>query len=1130
MANKIVRALLFLLLPATMQAATFPISPGASFSTIQSTITTAAQTGGANIVSFAAGTYTGSLPAQTGGINTLFTIPCPSGSLIITGPATIYGQRGVIGSINARPTAALVNNNTGGKVGMFFFFPTNCSGAITVQYLEIDGGHPYSGGGDFYGAGGNSNVTIAYNYVHGFQTYYPIVNGTSPNQSLDASSDNNASWLYFSGDQSSNVDTGNTITWNIIGNPANPGNNDCSNMMTWAGQNLNQGTSNQFFTGYDAGQGGACGAFWNYTSSTNLNYSNNNMENVEEGVKGVECPTCEQVNVNYNYNDFGWIHHSFIETQMHAGNYNLPWGMQYNSQHDPYVPAFANWNLSLAQNQYDTEYDNLIITNQSGANNMPPSFEWWGNGLNSNNLFQGQNTCAFTFNSVNAYDPPTYHASIFNNTFQLNDGNSPGDVCTFTDSGGHTAVGIQSEGEPGQTTANAPIITGNSYSTTIAPITSTAPTITPNGGSFSGSQVVTFHDPGNTGGVLPRGNTGIWYTLDGSTPSPRCGTCAYAADGDTATLTSTTTVKMVGMWGALNQPVSWPNTGHGQTGYTASSVVSATFTGGGTPTAAAPTFTPGTENITGAISVTLASSTPSPTIKYCLTSLCTPSTTYTSPISVSATTTITAFATASGFAQSPNSSATYTLVAPGAAATPTFSPAGQTYTNLIQVTIADATPGAIIYYTNDGSTPTTGSTVYTGVLTLNSTQTLKAIATASGFTTSAVGSATYTSALFLGNNQVDNTTSNTYPGSFNSLYAVTGTAAGGYTVTGCVVNQGTAPVTSGAHTDCILNLATSTTTQATTSLCHGTYTNTSSTPVAANITLSGCPTLPASTAYWVASITDDQAQPSGLGFWDCNNVSSGCTGSAPTLGTGTYPSFYVGGTYGSYGTMPTTLNKGLYQVTQYLTLTPATTTVATPVITPASGAITGATTISITDTTGGSSIYYTTDGTTPTTGSTPYTGTFTISATTTVKALAVKAGSNNSAIASNSYTLTTGSISSVFISTASLVNFVVPGVSDQLTVNVLYSDGTPTTIVRQGTTDTRGSTLTSIVSSNPAVATVSNSEVVTGVSNTVKPNWTLITATVTDSSGGTHTANWIEGVGNSLTSGIQGGGMVGSTQ
>ena len=78
------------------------------------------------------------------------------------------------------------------------------------------------------------------------------------------------------------------------------------------------------------------------------------------------------------------------------------------------------------------------------------------------------------------------------------------------------------------------------------------------------------------------------------------------------------------------------------------------------------------------------------------------------------------------------------------AATPTFSPAAGTYTSSQTVTISDATSGATIYYTINGSTPTTASPIYSSPITVAATETVEAIATANGYSTSAVGSAAYT--------------------------------------------------------------------------------------------------------------------------------------------------------------------------------------------------------------------------------------------------------------------------------------------------------------------------------------------------------------------------------------------------
>src|ERR1700674_686377 len=67
---------------------------------------------------------------------------------------------------------------------------------------------------------------------------------------------------------------------------------------------------------------------------------------------------------------------------------------------------------------------------------------------------------------------------------------------------------------------------------------------------------------------------------------------------------------------------------------------------------------------------------------------------------------------------------------PTPAATPTFSVASGSYSSAQTVTISDATTGATIYYTTNRTTPTTASTLYTGAITVNSTEVLEAIAVA----------------------------------------------------------------------------------------------------------------------------------------------------------------------------------------------------------------------------------------------------------------------------------------------------------------------------------------------------------------------------------------------------------------
>jgi hypothetical protein len=78
------------------------------------------------------------------------------------------------------------------------------------------------------------------------------------------------------------------------------------------------------------------------------------------------------------------------------------------------------------------------------------------------------------------------------------------------------------------------------------------------------------------------------------------------------------------------------------------------------------------------------------------------------------------------------------------AATPTFSPAAGAYTSVQTVSISDTTPGATIYYTTNGTAPTTSSAVYTGAVTVSASETLEAIAIAPGYLQSATASAAYT--------------------------------------------------------------------------------------------------------------------------------------------------------------------------------------------------------------------------------------------------------------------------------------------------------------------------------------------------------------------------------------------------
>src|SRR5262249_44106418 len=83
-------------------------------------------------------------------------------------------------------------------------------------------------------------------------------------------------------------------------------------------------------------------------------------------------------------------------------------------------------------------------------------------------------------------------------------------------------------------------------------------------------------------------------------------------------------------------------------------------------------------------------------------------------------------------------------------ATPTISPNGGTFTNSVKVTITDASPGTTIYYTLDGTPPTTNSILYNGPFTLTKSAGVQAIAVRPGTVNSGIASAGFINSSSLG--------------------------------------------------------------------------------------------------------------------------------------------------------------------------------------------------------------------------------------------------------------------------------------------------------------------------------------------------------------------------------------------
>jgi hypothetical protein len=228
-----------------------------------------------------------------------------------------------------------------------------------------------------------------------------------------------------------------------------------------------------------------------------------------------------------------------------------------------------------------------------------------------------------------------------------------------------------------------------------------------------------------------------------------------AYDGTTLTLTLNDVV--VGRTFVYSTPINIPQIVGGNTayvGFTAGSggsgasqkILSWTYAA---QTAANATAAPVFSETAGIYSlpqtVTIASPTPQAAIYYTIdgTIPTTASTVYTEPITVGyGTTTLQAIAVAPGLAPSAMTSATF-LISQSVTPTPKLSPSSGTYNVGQTVAITDSDLSAVIYYTIDGSQPSTSSTVYSGPLTLSSSMVIKALAVDPADTPSPVVSGTY---------------------------------------------------------------------------------------------------------------------------------------------------------------------------------------------------------------------------------------------------------------------------------------------------------------------------------------------------------------------------------------------------
>jgi hypothetical protein len=130
--------------------------------------------------------------------------------------------------------------------------------------------------------------------------------------------------------------------------------------------------------------------------------------------------------------------------------------------------------------------------------------------------------------------------------------------------------------------------------------------------------------------------------------------------------------------------------------------------------------------------------------------------------------------------------------------------------------------------------------------------------------------------------------------------------------------------------------------------------------------------------------------------------STGCNPSCSTVlnivTTGSTPA-------GNFPITVTSTGGGVTKTTAFTLSVTLALTVATPTVTPNGGNFSGSVSVAMQTTTSGASIYYTTDGSTPSQSSQLYTGVMTVTSDTTINAQAFKSGYNPSSVASASFTL-----------------------------------------------------------------------------------------------------------------------------
>jgi hypothetical protein len=514
-------AVVFLLFCARAHAGCGGVTPGMTEAQVVSAIDACSSDGGGT-VNFSAGNY--------GPFTSNFTLPC---NVSLSGPVVPYSQ-------THNQTAIL--QGSASFIGQPLQTTSGCSNRQTIQYLEWNGERPTvtgGGGGFIQVSAGTQNLTVQNNWIHGMN---------APSSDTFGDQYTQANGIYFCCGTGSPVTQNVTITHNEFGSESY---GDCAAAMQ------EQQTENG---------GGFCNGVGVHTNTANVSVDHNIFHYLEQGAKYYEASGyCNPFTLSYN--SFSYIQRIAYETQCNAGTSSAPTLMyiQYNYFGNRYNGNGGQQNYDIsAANGCGNGAGNYCVTHTDynvdvqNVNNPVhgAGYEIWGQqGTTANyNLWEG-----YVAGAGGAIDWSQNGSFTFNNnTFNIVGGSNTS--CTAS-TGGY--LNHEQNG-----TAFTPACTGNAFSNAgTGTYASAAPAISPAGGQFSGTQTITLTNTGTNRDL----NTSIWYTTNGSTPVPGAsGTTFYTGP---FLITGTTTINAVGMWGAQNQPASYPS----GLGYVPSGVVSAIY-------------------------------------------------------------------------------------------------------------------------------------------------------------------------------------------------------------------------------------------------------------------------------------------------------------------------------------------------------------------------------------------------------------------------------------------------------------------------------------------------------------------------------------------------------------------------